>query len=233
MPNWVSVPEAFRWSILRCSENQSVWNTGEIALPIMGHHVHPRLSESLLSEAFSSCFHSCLIIQALEKNSPAYSVKAWNLTSKNTTRSDTFLINAMRGAIHCMARYKTPKTCRSTNVYCYRRTDNMSVPWFLCVSVEYGCFGRKPTCQLKDSREMKENKQFMFIMLLWIYSAHNQNHSYWLKKIFGNKTGDMNKNECDKYFSSDCWHNERGRKRESAYLHRCHKNIDSIISEIM
>lgn len=87
------------------SENQSMWNTREISLPIMEHHVHQRLSESLLSEAFSLCFHPCLIIQALEKNSPAYSVKAWSLTCESTTWPDTFLTNAMHGGIHCVARY--------------------------------------------------------------------------------------------------------------------------------
>lgn len=51
-------------------ENQSAWNTGEISLPIMEHHVHLRLSESLFSEAFPLCFHPLLRIQALEKNPP-------------------------------------------------------------------------------------------------------------------------------------------------------------------
>lgn len=74
------------------SENQSVWNMGEISLPIMGHHMHLRWSKSLLSEAFSSDFHSCFIIQALEKNSPAYFIKTWSLTSESKTRPDTFLL---------------------------------------------------------------------------------------------------------------------------------------------
>lgn len=121
---------------LDASENQSVWNTGEISLPIMGHHVHLRLSKSLLSEAFSSCFHPRLIIQALEKNSPAYSLKTWSLTSESTTRPDTLLTNP------CVVAFivwpgTAPKTCCNTNVYCYRQRANLSVPWFLTPSSLY------------------------------------------------------------------------------------------------
>lgn len=84
------------------SENQSVWNTGEISLPIIVHHVHMRLSESLLSEAFSLFFHPHLIITSPGKEFPYLFCKGLesNLWEHDLTRHVSYYCQAWWRLLH-------------------------------------------------------------------------------------------------------------------------------------